>query len=151
MLGALVCILQLIFVTCNVQEEYLDELLHRDKENKSSTKFVVGVVLLTLYNSLIACNSLMTGSLLHEYWKNNVTTNEMIRKKWNAKTKREEMSTDKVTEWEKLRYLYWEPIPRSRLEHWYKLRKVTVNMAKQVSANTRRYLKTGEGSRIKVD
>ena len=73
---------------------------------------------------------------MHKDWKRNVTTNESIRKKWNASKQRKEMSADQVSWWEKVRYLYWEPLPRSRLEHWYKLRKETVRMAKQARDNS---------------
>jgi palmitoyltransferase ZDHHC9/14/18 len=53
----------------------------------------------------------------------NITSNENLRKKWNSRRARqgEKLSPLKVSFCEKLRYFYWEPLPESRIETYYKI------------------------------
>ena len=70
---------------------------------------------------------------MHSDVMRNVTTNETIRKKWNAKKDRDSNATS-VTNWQKYRYLYWEPLPRSRLGHYFEIREETVKLARRSKA-----------------
>jgi palmitoyltransferase ZDHHC9/14/18 len=53
----------------------------------------------------------------------NITSNENLRKKWNSRRTRqgEKLSPLKVSFCQKLRYFYWEPLPESRIETYYKI------------------------------
>ena len=58
----------------------------------------------------------------------NVTTNENIRKKWNAKGNAKSIQ---VSTKEKFKYFYWDKLEESRIEKYFKLRDQAVEMAKE--------------------
>lgn len=53
----------------------------------------------------------------------NITSNENLRKKWNSRRARQgnKLSPVNPSFCEKLRYFYWEPLPQSRIETYFKI------------------------------
>lgn len=60
----------------------------------------------------------------------NVTTNEKIRKKWNAKN-REERKDDRVKGCDKLRHFYFGKLPVSRIQRYHELRQQAIETARE--------------------
>ena len=54
----------------------------------------------------------------------NVTTNENIRKRWNAS--RDQGGAIQVTAAEKFKYFYWDKLPKSRIQRYHELKKEAV-------------------------
>ena len=52
---------------------------------------------------------------MHQQVMDNVTTNESIRKKWNAKNIDERTKEREISDCEKFRYVYFDPLPVSRI------------------------------------
>ena len=73
------------------------------------------------YCCSITCMLGPFGYEIHQQIMGNVTTNEVLRNKWNAK--QEKNFETLISNKEKLRYLYWAKLPRSRLEHFFSIRK----------------------------
>lgn len=73
-----------------------------------------------VYTGILSLGLLCFAYTTHkEACLNNVTTNESIRKKWNAKNKER---GKEVTTWAKLKAYYWDPLPESRLVAYFRLR-----------------------------
>ena len=49
----------------------------------------------------------------------NVTTNEHLRKKWNATQSQNDQQT---SYWDKIKQYYFKPLPKSRLQHYCEIR-----------------------------
>ena len=60
----------------------------------------------------------------------NVTTNENIRKRWNAKRVGEGV---RVTTRDKMRHFYWDKLQKSRIERYHELKAKAVAAAKDQS------------------
>lgn len=58
---------------------------------------------------------------MHCQVQDNVTTNEQIRKKWNAKN-REGNRARPIKCWDKFKYIYFGDLPVSRIQRYYELR-----------------------------
>ena len=80
----------------------------------------------TIFFLMLAC---FAGSM-HYQIMDNVTTNESIRKKWNAKNI-EARKKDKISSWDKFRYVYLDKLPMSRIQRYHELREQAIEMAKE--------------------
>lgn len=75
------------------------------------------------YGAIFAVTLLGFSCYTNSLTLQNITSNENLRKKWNARRTRqgEQLSPLKVSFCEKLRYFYWEPLPESRIETYFKI------------------------------
>ena len=58
---------------------------------------------------------------MHFQVMDNVTTNEHLRKKWNAKN-RASRANERIRPCDKFRYVYWGKLPISRIQRYHELR-----------------------------
>ena len=81
-----------------------------------------GTLGIFLYTILIALVLLPFGIEMHDQIMKNTTTNENLRKKWNAKQTVEvnEMISDK----EKRNHFYFSKLPQSKIQRYFDLRKI---------------------------
>jgi palmitoyltransferase ZDHHC9/14/18 len=75
------------------------------------------------YGAIFAVTLLGFSCYTNSLTLQNVTSNENLRKKWNSRRKRQgnKLSPVDVSFCEKLRYFYWEPLPESRIEQYFKI------------------------------
>lgn len=70
------------------------------------------------------------GLSMHYQVMDNVTTNEKIRKRWNAKNRDERNKDQRVKACDKFRYIYLGKLPVSRIQRYHELREEAIDMAK---------------------
>ena len=71
------------------------------------------------------------GLSMHYQVMDNVTTNEKIRKRWNAKNRDERNKDQRVKACDKFRYIYLGKLPVSRIQRYHELREEAIAMAKE--------------------
>ena len=74
-----------------------------------------------LYSTIFFLMLFTFAGSMHYQIMDNVTTNESIRKKWNAKNV-EARNKDKVSTCDKFRYVYFDKLPVSRIQRYHELR-----------------------------
>jgi len=70
------------------------------------------------------------GLSMHYQVMDNVTTNEKLRKRWNAKNRDERNKDQRVKACDKFRYIYLGKLPVSRIQRYHELREEAIAMAK---------------------
>ena len=71
------------------------------------------------------------GLSMHYQVMDNVTTNEQIRKKWNAKNRDERNKDKRVKGCDKFKFVYFAKLPVSRIQRYHELREDAISMARE--------------------
>ena len=81
-----------------------------------------------LYCMFLACMLFPFGREIHDQVMQNLTTNEKLRKKWNAK--QTNAVNNLITDKQKFRYFYLEKLPTSRIQRYHELKQTALQIAK---------------------
>jgi len=92
--------------------------------NGEAGKMIFVNLICGIYGLLFAITLLSFGSYTNSLVLQNITSNENLRKKWNAKTKGTNVRSILVdASWcEKFKSYYLEALPQSRIEQYFKLK-----------------------------
>ena len=83
-----------------------------------------------LYSTIFFLMLFTFAGSMHYLIMDNVTTNENIRKKWNAKNI-EDRNKQRISKCDKLRHVYFDKLPVSRIQRYHELRQQAIEMAKE--------------------
>jgi hypothetical protein len=115
------CILTVVYLATSGSgiSEIMNGFMYRQEDDKPSEAerltLVSGVIVL-FYTGMIALMLLCFFGTMHCQVMENITTNEKLRKKWNARNKDESL---RVSSGDKLRHFYWDRLPPSKIERYF--------------------------------
>jgi len=72
-----------------------------------------------IYTGMLGLGLAGFGFSTNNHIMKNVTTNEHLRKKWNATQSQNDQQT---SHWDKIKQYYFKPLPKSRLQHYCEIR-----------------------------
>jgi len=101
-----------------------------EEDNNGKEKFVIGILafVVMIFTGVLFLGLLSFAYSTHIQVMNNVTTNEKIRKRWNAGASGKD-SYFSASYCMKLKAYYWDRIPKSRIEEYFDIRNQAYNIA----------------------